>query len=117
MQSVVPPLKLSLLATIGVANTVTVTVFVVSQFVGLSVSHIVYGMVYVPAGVPAGTFTLPVLVVKIGIIVGNAPPLYVMVPGPFDKVVVPVVAGTPFKVSLLNTLPAVALPTALMMPV
>lgn len=113
----VPPLKLSLLATIGVGNTVTVTVFVVSQFVGLSVSHRVYGMVYVPAGVPAGTLTLPVAAVNTGRgDVSAAPGTCAAVPTAEICVVV-VVAGTPFKVSLLNTLPALALPVALMMPV
>ena len=73
-------------------------------------------MVYVPAGVPAGTATTPVA----GFSAGTGPP-------PIDVAgvltasvalpVAPTVAGEPLTVSLLRALPAVGLPVAPLMPV
>ena len=62
-----------------------------------------------PAGVFAGTVIAPV-VLNVGIVAGNAPPLNVVAPG--VTVALVVVAGTPLMVSFVNTLPGLALTAA-----
>ena len=82
-----------------------------SQLVGFNFSQIVYTIVYVPAGVPAGTDTTPVVVFRVGT---GAPSIEVaaVVTAIFTLVTV---ACAPFKVSIplplfARALPALAFP-------
>ena len=82
-----------------------------SQLVGFNFSQIVYTIVYVPAGVPAGTDTTPVVVFRVGT---GAPPIEVatVVTAIFTLVTV---AWAPLRVSIplplsSKTLPIFALP-------
>ena len=105
----------SAVATMGAAPTVMVAV-VVAQFVGLSFSHSLYGMVYVPAGVPGGTETMPVAGSSAGTGCPAATPAGKTI-GPLGaKIALPVapkVGGVmPLTVSLVSTLPALVLPVA-----
>ncbi len=84
----------SLRASIGAADTTIVTV-AGSQFVGFSISHNWYMIVYVPAGVCGSTLTVPVT--------GSS-----STPGFVEGVVIVITTsdgttGTPFKVSFVKT--------------
>ncbi|MGY0504695.1 hypothetical protein, partial [Luteimonas sp. e5] len=82
----------SSVATIGAAATTTVAV-ALSQLLGFSTSQIVYGYVYVPAGVPADTVIVPS-----GFITRPACGLVPGVSVTWDGT-----TGEPFKVSFTST--------------
>ena len=111
-----PPAIASSWAIIAGGVTVTVTV-AGSQLVGFNFSHKLYTIVYVPAGVPAGTETCPVN----GSITGTGFP-FIGVAGVVTVILTwEIRAWTPFKVSeplplLLNTFPIFGFPVVPLPP-
>ena len=102
----------SSLATIAAAVTGIVT-YAKSQLLGFNIWQIWYLIVYVPAGVPIGTDTTPVDVLRVGT---NPPPIGVA--GLITVIVTRarLANGVPFKVSgplplVDNTLPRFVFPT------
>ena len=105
-----PPEMVSFTALITGAGHVIVTI-AVSQFVGAAFSQIWYVMVYVPAGVPAGTEICPVA----GLTLGTGPPLIEAAGVTTVRFTWLIVTATPPNVSgplpfEVNTLPTFVFP-------